>query len=282
LTVSRASRFIWPAEGAVTSYFGLGHPTGIDIGLDPSIDTPVRASAAGTVRFAGGPTCCSYGLHVVLDHGDDNTTLYGHLSQILVEVGQEVAQGDVLGLGGSTGESDGKHLHFEIELGGAVFDPLRFLAAEQANRGDSARETASCAAPLEVDPASVLSMKFVSGGATLYDVEQVTLTPLTARTSIIPQVSDLGEQLEVNIPVLPVASGETYLFRLEAQLKDGQSDQTLACDLTLKTRKTLPNPLTQRRAAGPPPPTPTPTPLRWTRPTFTPRPVNTPIVPGRR
>jgi murein DD-endopeptidase MepM/ murein hydrolase activator NlpD len=62
-----------------------------------------------------------------VDHGDGTTTLYAHLSEIKVVQGQQVAQGQLLGYGGSTGYATGNHLHFEIHVGDSVVDPLLFL-----------------------------------------------------------------------------------------------------------------------------------------------------------
>jgi murein DD-endopeptidase MepM/ murein hydrolase activator NlpD len=118
--------FIWPVRGPITSYFGPSHPLGIDIGL--GLTTPsIVAAKAGTVTFAGGNVCCSYGLYVIVDHGGGVTTLYAHLSAIAVSKGQWLAQGQVLGNGGRTGYATGNHLHFEIRVNGAVQNPLAYL-----------------------------------------------------------------------------------------------------------------------------------------------------------
>ena len=85
------------------------------------------ASAGGVVTFAGGNACCSYGLYVVVDHGNGMQTLYAHLSKIGVSVGQVVAQGQYLGTSGSTGYSTGEHLHFEVHVGGSIVNPLAYL-----------------------------------------------------------------------------------------------------------------------------------------------------------
>jgi murein DD-endopeptidase MepM/ murein hydrolase activator NlpD len=68
-----------------------------------------------------------YGNAVVIDHGSALATLYGHQSKILVTLGQQVRQGDVIGLVGSTGNSTGPHLHFEVRLFGTPVDPLAYL-----------------------------------------------------------------------------------------------------------------------------------------------------------
>jgi murein DD-endopeptidase MepM/ murein hydrolase activator NlpD len=119
--------FIWPVWGPISSYFGPGHPLGIDIDLFDDPNAPIAAAKKGIVTFAGGNACCSYGLYVVVDHGDGTQTLYAHLSQINVVQGQMVAQGQPLGLGGRTGYATGNHLHFEIHVGENVVDPLIFL-----------------------------------------------------------------------------------------------------------------------------------------------------------
>ena len=119
--------FIWPVWGPISSYFGPSHPLGIDIDLYADPNAPIAAAKQGIVTFAGGNACCSYGLYVVVDHGDGTQTLYGHLSQIEVTQGQQVAQGQLLGYGGRTGYATGNHLHFEIHVGDNVVDPLLFL-----------------------------------------------------------------------------------------------------------------------------------------------------------
>ncbi|MFN3284968.1 MAG: murein hydrolase activator EnvC family protein [bacterium] len=120
----------WPARGALTSGFGLRrHPLfgivrphhGVDIAAPWG--TPVRAAGPGTVVYAG--WFGGYGKLVVVDHGGGVATLYGHLSSILVSVGQRVGAGEVVGRVGSTGYSTGPHLHFEIRLNGRPVDPLR-------------------------------------------------------------------------------------------------------------------------------------------------------------
>ena len=123
---SRAS-FIWPVAGrAITTYFGPAHD-GIDIDQYPSGGNPVVAVANGTVTFAGGNPCCSYGLYVKVEHPDGTLTLYAHLQSIEVAEGQAVAQGQVLGTSGNTGRSTGAHLHFEMYRAGVPVDPLLHL-----------------------------------------------------------------------------------------------------------------------------------------------------------
>jgi murein DD-endopeptidase MepM/ murein hydrolase activator NlpD len=119
--------YIWPVEGPISSYFGPSHPLGIDIDLFNNNDAPIKASRSGIVTFAGGDPCCSYGLYVIIDHGDNQQTLYAHLSAIGVHEGQSVGQGQVIGIGGRTGYATGYHLHFELHIDGNVVDPLLYL-----------------------------------------------------------------------------------------------------------------------------------------------------------
>ncbi|MDR5683136.1 MAG: peptidoglycan DD-metalloendopeptidase family protein [Armatimonadota bacterium] len=121
--------FLWPARGAITSGFGLRrHPifrltrmhNGVDIAAPWG--SPVLAAAPGKVLYTG--WFGGYGKMVLLDHGSGVTTLYGHLSQILVRTGQVVARGQVIGRVGSTGYSTGPHLHFEVRVDGRPVDPL--------------------------------------------------------------------------------------------------------------------------------------------------------------
>jgi murein DD-endopeptidase MepM/ murein hydrolase activator NlpD len=123
----------WPLIGSITSGFGMRrHPllggaymmhTGIDISAN--FGTPVRASAPGKVIYAdwyGG-----FGKLVILDHGGGITTLYAHLSRIVVELEEQVSEGQIIGYVGSTGLSTGPHLHFEVRVNGIPQDPLIWL-----------------------------------------------------------------------------------------------------------------------------------------------------------
>jgi murein DD-endopeptidase MepM/ murein hydrolase activator NlpD len=121
-----ASGFIWPVNGAVVSGFGMRWGRmheGIDI--TAPIGTPVWAAADGTVIHAG--WLGGYGNLVVLDHGDGLATAYAHASAILVALGQRVSQGSTIALVGSTGNSSGPHLHFEVRVNGSAVDPLLYL-----------------------------------------------------------------------------------------------------------------------------------------------------------
>jgi murein DD-endopeptidase MepM/ murein hydrolase activator NlpD len=125
-------RYIWPVPGKITSYFGNRyHPilkkrkyhSGLDISAPAG--TPIKAADSGVVIFAavnGG-----YGKYISIDHGNGISSCYGHCSLILVDAGQIVTKGDVIGKVGSTGLSTGPHCHFEIRKNGVCADPLSYL-----------------------------------------------------------------------------------------------------------------------------------------------------------
>jgi murein DD-endopeptidase MepM/ murein hydrolase activator NlpD len=95
-------------------------------GVDLDLETgdPVYAGFDGIVRIAGYDRY-GYGQYVVIRHKNGLETLYGHMSKILTEVGQELKAGDLIGKGGSTGRSTGSHLHYELRFQGAPFNPER-------------------------------------------------------------------------------------------------------------------------------------------------------------
>jgi murein DD-endopeptidase MepM/ murein hydrolase activator NlpD len=113
--------FVWPTQGIITTYFWQYHP-GIDIANFTG--TPELAAASGKVTWAGWG---SYGIYVEIDHGNGFTTVYGHMSRVLVGQGQLVRQGQLIGLMGATGRATGPHLHFEIRYHGVAQNPLAYL-----------------------------------------------------------------------------------------------------------------------------------------------------------
>lgn len=123
-----------PLRRGVNSPFGprlspwTGEPefhVGVD--LAANLGTPVKATAAGVVRFTG--TSGGYGVSVFLDHGAGVESRYGHLQKIGVTRGQRVERGQLIGLTGNTGRSTGPHLHYEVLVNGRPVDPRR-LARE--------------------------------------------------------------------------------------------------------------------------------------------------------
>ncbi len=139
-----------PEVGAITQGFGatdfameppftfggVTYPhfhTGVDIAAP--LDTPVAAAADGVVVIGGASTdlegnLVGYGNYVVIAHAGKMVTLYGHLDKLLVHAGQPVHAGDVIALEGSTGNSTGPHLHFEVRVDGLLADPMRYLGTQ--------------------------------------------------------------------------------------------------------------------------------------------------------
>ena len=115
----------WPAQGTITTPFGVGGHPGIDIGILRSL--AITAAAPGRVRLVGEHVGYEgYGKMVLVDVGAGYQTLYAHLSHIGVRTNQEVSAGEKLGIAGCTGWCTGTHLHFEVRLGGQAVSPMRF------------------------------------------------------------------------------------------------------------------------------------------------------------
>jgi murein DD-endopeptidase MepM/ murein hydrolase activator NlpD len=134
---------LWPLEGRIASSFGQRedpingeegafHP-GMDI--DAPYGTPVRAAGDGDVT--GAAMANGYGREIIIDHGHDLTTLYGHLSSIAVLSGQHVTRGQVIGYVGQSGRATGPHLHYEVRIHNVPVNPHKYLRTtyEQAFLG---------------------------------------------------------------------------------------------------------------------------------------------------
>lgn len=141
---------IWPVgvNGTyITSPFGNRlHPiqgvykyhSGIDIG-NAGYGAPVLAAADGVVTYAG--VMSGYGNCVMINHGSGIVTLYGHGQTIYATLGQTVKQGDVIMAVGSTGNSTGPHLHFEVRKDGVATSPIPFLKGENNTTTDNENTT---------------------------------------------------------------------------------------------------------------------------------------------
>lgn len=125
---------IWPTPSCTTNSSAYGwriHPIYGTRKFHAGEDIPagygaeILAAASGTVITAGWVS--GYGNYTVIDHGGGMMTAYGHQSSIAVSVGQTVTQGQVIGYVGSTGNSTGPHLHFEVYINGATVDPKSFF-----------------------------------------------------------------------------------------------------------------------------------------------------------
>jgi murein DD-endopeptidase MepM/ murein hydrolase activator NlpD len=123
-----AHTWIWPTSGVFTSGYGWRWGRmhrGID--MANNVGTPIKAARTGRVVFSGWNSG-GFGYLVTLQHPDGSRSLYAHNSRLMVSAGQEVRQGTVIALMGSTGNSTGPHLHFEIHpAGGSAVNPLTFL-----------------------------------------------------------------------------------------------------------------------------------------------------------
>ena len=131
--------WMWPVGkqfGYITTYFGDDYykgeyrwHNGIDIGDAGIFWTDVYASKSGTVikAFNNDVDGYSYGKYIIIDHGDGYTTLYGHCAALYVYEGQAVQQGDVIGAVGTTGNSSGPHMHFEVRVNGSPQNPFAYV-----------------------------------------------------------------------------------------------------------------------------------------------------------
>ena len=128
-TVSLGVSLIKPITGTISSRFGAsssirsGAHTGLDIAS--SSGSPIKAAASGTVTFAGWKG--SYGNLLVITHSNGVQTYYGHCSKLYVSSGQTVSQGQTVAAVGSTGNSTGPHLHFEIRVNGVAYNPQNYV-----------------------------------------------------------------------------------------------------------------------------------------------------------
>ena len=136
-------RVAWPLRGPITQPFGCTGfslerpaadcPTGFHTGLDIAepLGTPIRAASAGIAYPLSDPA--RYGNLVIIQHLGGYATVYGHMVRQAVSWGQPVQAGDVIGFVGSTGNSSGPHLHFEVRFAGTAYDPTPYLNASPAD-----------------------------------------------------------------------------------------------------------------------------------------------------
>ena len=126
--VSGPGRFAWPVSGNVVKRFGAGasgeRNDGIKIAVP--VDTPIKAAADGTVAYVGDGIAALGGL-VIIRHGENWTSVYGHASKLLVQRGQSVKKGQTIALSGASGFADRPELHFELRRGRTPVDPATQL-----------------------------------------------------------------------------------------------------------------------------------------------------------
>jgi murein DD-endopeptidase MepM/ murein hydrolase activator NlpD len=124
---------LWPVQGRITSSFGEvrcspssgGTRPHMGIDISAPTGTPIVAPADGIVLSAGREA--EYGLRVLVDHGHGFNTMYGHLNEIRVKPGDRVKRGQILGTVGTTGNTTGPHLHYEVRIHGRPTNPFSYL-----------------------------------------------------------------------------------------------------------------------------------------------------------
>lgn len=130
---------IWPVSGYLSSGYGYRKSPftgksefhdGIDI-VAPA-GTPIRATAAGHIRFAGYKA--GWGRLVEIDHGFGFVSSYGHCQTIKVVSGQKISRGDIIATVGRTGSATGNHLHYGVKVSGSWVNPLNYIISEVATR----------------------------------------------------------------------------------------------------------------------------------------------------
>ena len=138
---------LWPIEGTVASGFGSRQDpingegafhSGIDI--DAPMGTPVRAPADGDVVDAS--MTSGYGREVILSHGHDLTTVFGHLSAMAVLPGQHVTRGQIIGYVGMSGRTTGPHLHYEVRVHNVPVNPHKYLRDTYEQISENSQEAA--------------------------------------------------------------------------------------------------------------------------------------------
>ncbi len=130
---ANAPSFAWPVSGPVISEFGTDHNGERNDGINISapMDTPIHAAASGTVTYSG-DELKAYGNLILIRHEDGYVTAYAHADKILVNRGQAVTKGQVIGYSGSTGDVTSPQLHFEIRRDTKPVDPKALLVARNS------------------------------------------------------------------------------------------------------------------------------------------------------
>lgn len=233
VTVERSNPFVWPATGPITSYMGPTHPAGIDIGLNLHQRDIIRATAPGIVTYAGGSDLVDYGYHTIVDHGNGITSLYAHLDGHLVSAGEYVAQGQPIGIGGNTGLSTGKHLHFEIQIHNSRIDPLTVLPVD--GRDADSLDLDCMESGLMIASGSQVSFDFnqaiAAGG-------RIVNTEIRSESGQVPAGinAESSSDTEIRLSTALDISGpfREYPLNLVVRVDEGGTSRDLDCELTLR------------------------------------------------
>jgi murein DD-endopeptidase MepM/ murein hydrolase activator NlpD len=128
-----APSFVWPVTGPVISDFGksTNGERNDGINISTAMDTPIHAAAGGTVTYSGNELK-DYGNLVLIRHADGYVTAYAHADRLLVNRGDTVARGQVIGYAGTTGDVRTPQLHFEIRHGTKPVDPAPLLTSRES------------------------------------------------------------------------------------------------------------------------------------------------------
>ena len=192
----RNGDFLWPIPGygTVSQGYDATKHTGIDISAEQGV--AVIAAADGTVSHVqtwDGSTTTgdqSYGNMVQITHADERTTLYAHLSKVLVSSGDSVSAGETIGYVGDTGNADGAHLHFEVRQSGQTVDPRPFITGGNPE-----------------DPQKKFEELLEKYGG--YIAEDGQLRTLDGREAIDKPLAEIAAEAGMNVPMLFYASNVT-------------------------------------------------------------------------
>ena len=192
----RNGDFLWPVPGygTVSQGYDATKHTGIDISAEQGV--AVIAAADGTVSHVqtwDGSTTTgdqSYGNMVQITHADERTTLYAHLSKVLVSSGDSVSAGETIGYVGDTGNADGAHLHFEVRQSGQTVDPRPFITGGNPE-----------------DPQKQFEELLEKYGG--YIAEDGQLRTLDGREAIDKPLAEIAAEAGMNVPMLFYASNVT-------------------------------------------------------------------------
>ena len=203
----RNGDFLWPVPGygTVSQGYDATKHTGIDISAEQGV--AVIAAADGTVShiqtWDGSTTTGdqSYGNMVQITHADERTTLYAHLSKVLVSSGDSVSAGETIGYVGNTGNADGAHLHFEVRQSGQTVDPRPFITGGNPE-----------------DPQKKFEELLEKYGG--YIAEDGQLRTLDGREAIDKPLAEIEAEAGMNVPVFYASnvtvseSRSTYLINI--------------------------------------------------------------------